>query len=72
MLDEGASTNFTIIPPTNQSPWRLLFLVYPDQGRSAKNIIRVVVGISCLSIGLMPRFERLPYDIENDWIEDEK
>jgi len=72
MLDEGASTNFTIIPPTNQSPWRLLFLVYPDQGRSAKNIIRVVVGISCLSIGLMPRFERLPYDIESDWIEDEK
>ena len=80
-LDEGASTNFTIIPPTNQSPWRLLFLVYPDRNRSAKNTIKGVVSISCLSVGLWPLFARflpldgafrMPYDFESDWIKNEK
>ena len=80
-LDEGASIKFTIIPPTNRSPWRLLFYVYPDRGRSAKNTIRGVVGISCLSVGLWPLFWkvlpldgafRMPYNFESDWINNEK
>jgi hypothetical protein len=80
-LDEGASTNFTIIPPTNQSPWRLTFYVYPDQGRGVKNTIKGVVSISCLSVGLWPRFARflpldgafrMPYDFESESIKNEK
>ncbi|HEV2434454.1 MAG TPA: hypothetical protein VG077_00490 [Verrucomicrobiae bacterium] len=80
-LDEGASINFTIIPPTNQSPWRLAFYVYPDRGKSAKNTIKSVVSISCLSVGLWPLFAgslpldgafRMPYDFESDWIKNEK
>jgi len=80
-LAEGASINFTIIPPTNPSPWRLLFYVYPDRGRSAKNTIREVVGISCLSVGLWPLFWkslpldgafRMPDNFESDWINHDK
>jgi hypothetical protein len=81
MLDRGASGSFTIPPPTNQSPWRLSFFVYPDRGRSAKNIIKNVVSLSCVSVGLWPLFEkvlpldgafRLPYSIEGDWIRNDK
>ena len=80
-LDRGASGSFTIPPPTNQSPWRLSFYVYPDRGRSAKNTIKGVVSISCLSVGLWPLFARflpldgafrMPYNIEGDWIKNEK
>ncbi len=76
-LDEGASTNFTIIPPTNQAPWRLSVLVYPDRGRSVKNSIKSAVGISYLSVGLWPMFWKFmplggafrhPYNMEGDWI----
>ena len=75
-LDEDASINFTIIPPTNQSPWRLRFLVYPDVGVT-HGIIKGVVGFSCMSVGLLPRYWRflpcdgaamMPYDIEGDLI----
>jgi hypothetical protein len=81
MLDRGASGSFTIPPPTNQSPWRLSFLVYPARGRGAKNIIKNVVSISCVSVGLWPLFEkvlpldgafRMPYSIEGDWIRNDK
>ena len=80
MLDSGASGSFTIPPPTNQSPWRLSFLVYPDRGRSVKNSMKGVVSISCLSVGLWPLFARFlpldgafrhPYYIEGDWIKNE-
>jgi len=80
-LDQGASINFTIIPPTNQSPWRLKFYVYPDRGKSVKNSIKLVVSTSCLSVGLWPLFAnflplngafRHPYDIEGDWIKNEQ
>jgi hypothetical protein len=79
-IDEGASTNFTIIPPTNQFPWRLRLLVYPDVGVT-HGIIKGAVSISCMSIGLLPRYWRvlpcdgasmMPYDIEGDWIKNEK
>lgn len=79
-LDEGASTNFTIIPPTNQSSWRLRFLVYPDVGVT-HGVIKGTVSISCMSIGLWPRYWRflpcdgaamMPYNIEGDWIKNEK
>ena len=81
MLDRGASGSFTIPPPTNQPPWRLSFLVYPDRGRSAKNTINGVVGFSCLSVGVWPLFWKYlplggtfnhPYYIEGDWIKNEK
>jgi hypothetical protein len=81
MLDKGASGSFTIAPPTNQSPWRLSFYVYPDRGRGVKNSIKGIVSISCLSVGLWPMFAeilpingafRMPYNIEGDWIKDEK
>jgi hypothetical protein len=81
MLDRGASGSFTIPPPTNQSPWRLSFLVYPDRGRGVKNRIKGVVSLSCLSVGLWPLFASLlpldgafrhPYNIEGDWIKNEK
>lgn len=80
-LDRGASGSFTVPPPTNQLPWRLSFYVYPDRGRGAKNTIKSVVSISCLSVGLWPLFERflpldgafrMPYNIEGDWIKNEK
>jgi hypothetical protein len=80
-LDSGASGSFTIPPPTNQSPWRLSFYVYPDRGRGVKNTIKNVVSISCLSVGLWPLFARflpldgafrMPYNIEGDWIKNEK
>jgi hypothetical protein len=80
-LDEGASINFTIIPPTNASPWRLLFYVYPDRGGGVKNTIKGVVSISCLSVGVWPLFARflpldgafrMPYNFESDWINNEK
>jgi hypothetical protein len=76
-LDRGASGSFTIPPPTNQSPWRLSFYVYPDRGRGTKNTIKGVVSISCLSVGVWPLFARflpldgafrMPYNIEGDWI----
>jgi hypothetical protein len=81
MLDSGASGSFTIPPPTNQSPWRLSFYVYPDRGKSVKNSIKGVVSISCLSVGLWPMFWkylpldgafRHPYNIEGDWIKNKK
>ena len=71
MLDGGASGSFTIPPPTNRSPWRLRLLVYPDFGADRIAITRIV-SISCLSIGLMPRYVRLPYDIEGDWIKSDQ
>jgi len=79
-LDEGASLKFTIIPPTNQSPWRLTFLVEPDVGVT-HGIIKGVVSISCMSVGLLPRYWRflpcdgaamMPYNIEGDWIKNEE
>jgi hypothetical protein len=79
-LAGGASGSFTIAPPTNQSPWRLSFYVYPDRGRRVKNTIKNVVSISCLSVGLWPLFARflplngafrMPYNIEGDWIKTE-
>lgn len=80
-LDSGASGSFTIPPPTNQLPWRLSFYVYPDRGRGVKNTMKGVVSISCLSVGLWPLFGRflpldgafrMPYNIEGDWIKNEK
>ncbi len=79
-LAGGASGSFTIPPPTNQSPWRLSFYVYPDRGRGVKNTIKSVVSISCLSVGLWPMFARflplngafrMPYNVEGDWIKTE-
>jgi hypothetical protein len=81
MLDRGASGSFTIPPPTNQSPWRLSFYVYPDRGRSVKNTIKGVVSFSCLSVGLWPMLWKFlplggafnhPYYIEGDWIKNVK
>ena len=81
MLDKGASGSFTIPPPTNRLPWKLSFLVYPDRSRGAKNTIKGVVSLSCLSVGLWPMFARflpldgafrMPYNIEGDWIKNEK
>jgi hypothetical protein len=81
MLDNGASGSFTIPPPTNQSSWRLSFYVYPDRGRGVKNTMKRVVSISCLSVGLWPLFAnflpldgafRMPYNIEGDWIKNDK
>jgi hypothetical protein len=52
-------------------------LVYPDRGKSVKNRLKVVVSLSCLSVGLWPLFAnflpmdgafRHPYNIEGDWI----
>ena len=57
-LATGDSGSFTIPPPTNQLPWRLAFYVYPDRGRTIKNTLKGVVGISCLSVGLWPLFEK--------------
>jgi hypothetical protein len=71
LLGSGASDTFTIPVSTNQSPWKLTLLVYPDRG-PAKVFIKGVAGISCMSIGLMPRSLRMPYDIESDWIHSEK
>jgi hypothetical protein len=80
-FDRGASGSFTIPPPTNQSPWRLSFYVYPDRGRGVKNTMKRVVSISCLSVGLWPLFARflpldgafrMPYNVEGDWIKNEK
>jgi hypothetical protein len=80
-LDKGASGSFTIPPPTNQSPWRLSFHVYPDRGKGARNTLKRVVSISCLSVGLWPQFAkflplggafRMPYNVEGDWIKNEK
>lgn len=59
-LDRGASGNFTIPPPTNQSPWRLSFYVYNDLG-TAQVFKRGVTGR-----------RRHPFEIESDWIESEK
>lgn len=80
-LDRGASGSFTIPPPTNRSPWRLSFYVYPDRGRSVKNTLKHIVSISCLSVGLWPTFARLlpidgafrmPYFVEGGWIKNEQ
>jgi len=77
MLDRGASGSFTIPSPTNPSPWRLSFYVYPDRGGGVKNRLKRVVSISCLSVGLWPLFYKslpidgafnMPYNIEGDWI----
>ena len=76
-LIRGASGSFTIRPPTNPSPWRLSFYVYPHHEMSAKNIIRVAASMSCMSVGLWPRYAkylpfggamRMPYQIEGNWI----
>jgi hypothetical protein len=79
-LDEGASINFTIIPPTNRSPWRLSFDVDPDRGVT-HGIIKFAVSFPLMSVGLWPRYWKflpcdgaamIPYDIEGDWIKNEK
>jgi len=59
-LAEGMSGNFTIPPPTIQSPWRLSFLAYSDLGM-AQVIKRFVTG---------RRY--MPFEIYGDWIESEK
>lgn len=75
----SASGSFTIPPPTNPSPWRLTFLVYPNHGMSAKNIIRSAAVFSCMNVGLWPRYAkylpfggamRLPFYIQGDWIDE--
>jgi hypothetical protein len=70
MLGSGASDTFTILTPTNESPWRLQLYVYPDRG-AVRVFIKDVVGICCMSIGIMPRFMRMPYEIKGDWIKSE-
>ena len=78
LLAPGAADSFTIPPPTNPSPWRVSFYVYPDRGRSVKNAIKSAVRISCVSVGLWPRLAnqlpingafRHPYNVEGDWIQ---
>ena len=59
-LDEGAFVNFTIIPPTNQSPWRLSFLVYTDFGA-----VQVVKNF-------MRGGRYMPFQIEGDWFDSKK
>ena len=71
VLNGGTSDIFTVPVPTNQSPWRLRLLVYPDFG-AARVFLKRVAGLSCLSVGIMPRYVRLPYDIEGGWIRSEK
>lgn len=80
-LARGASGSFMISPPTNQSPWRLSFYVYPNVGRGARNTAKTVVSISCLSVGVWPLFARflplagafrMPYTVAGDWIKNEK
>jgi hypothetical protein len=58
-LGGGASGSFTIPPPTNQSAWKLSFLVYNDLG-AAQMIKRFVAG------------RHMPSEIESGWIDDEK
>ena len=59
-LDRGASDNFTISLPTNQSPWRLTLLVEPD------------VGVAGVIRRVLTHYQRMPYNIEGDWMENKK
>jgi hypothetical protein len=59
-LGRGAFGNFTIPPPTNQSPWRLSFLVYTDLGT-----VQVIKN-------LMRGGRYMPFQIEGNWIDSQK
>jgi len=59
--------NLTIQVPTNQASWRLSMYVYPD-AESRRGTVRHIVGLSCISLGVMPRYMQLPYSFKSDWI----
>ena len=61
MLGSGASDIFTVLPPTNQSPWRLSFYVYNDVGYG--QVIKHIIFRT-------PR--RHPYDFDSDWFDAKK
>jgi hypothetical protein len=56
-LGAGMSGIFTIPPPTNQSPWRILCYAYTDLD-TAQVIKRFVT-----------RRRHMPFDVQSDWIE---
>ena len=62
-----ATANITIQVPTNQASWRLTMYVYPDAA-SYGGTIRHVFGLSCINLGLMPKYLQLPYSVKSDWI----
>ena len=62
-----ASGTLTVPTPTNQPRWKLTFLAYPDFG-TARIAVERVVSLSCLSVGLVPRYLRLPHELEGDWV----
>jgi hypothetical protein len=57
MLDGGAIATFTVLPPTNPSPWKLSFLVYNDYG-AVQAVKRVMAAEG----------RHMPFEIESDWI----
>jgi hypothetical protein len=59
MLRAGASGFFAIPVPTNHESWRVTLLVYNDLG-AFQSIRRVFKG------------RRMPFDVQSDWIQDDK
>jgi hypothetical protein len=59
-LRSGASANFAIPPPTNQSQWKGAVYVYND------------LGASQVLQRLMSSARYMPWEIQSDWIESEK
>jgi hypothetical protein len=62
-----ATANITVQVPTNQTSWRLTMYVYPDSA-SYGGTVRHIFGLSCINLGLMPKYVQLPSDVKSDWI----
>ena len=59
-LRSGASANFAILPPTNQSQWK--GAVYVENDLGASQVLQRLMGSA----------RYMPWEIQSDWIESEK
>jgi hypothetical protein len=66
-INPSASQTYTCSVPTNEPTWRLQLLVYPDVG--AARLIKHTAVYGMWMLGIKPRYQTMPFNIEGDWIE---
>jgi hypothetical protein len=68
-LGSGASETFTVRPPTNQYPWQVSVIVYPD-ARMAR-AIKETLAEALRAVRLKPQYRVRFYGFRSEWIESE-
>jgi len=66
VLGGGAVGKFLTPIPTDLVPWRLRCMVYTDVG--TVRIVKRMAFMALLAVGLHPRYQTMPFDVEGDWI----